>query len=168
MIRFGDPHVRPSQPLKSRDRLLTAITVREPDRVPVALSFYPTALPQTGGKDADEQLGTDVRFVEFDPPREQNEFLLYLEQLPAHTTVGDLRTLRTYFEWGYHPEKAGAEPLAKARTMDDVRSFNFPKLLEERRHRCLGAKVRRCNQGDWPSRGFLHTWEGKSSRLPSG
>jgi len=109
---------------------------------PVTLSFYPTALPQTGGKDADERLGTDVRYVEFDPPAEQDKFLHYLESLPAHTTVGDLRTLRTYFEWGYHPEKAGAEPLRKARTVDDVRSFSFPRVLEERRHRHLAERIR--------------------------
>jgi len=128
--------------LTSRERVLKAISIHEPDKVPVTLSFYPTALPQTGGKDADEQLGTDVRYVEFDPPAEQDKFLHYLENLPAHITVGDLRTLRTYFEWGYHPEKTGPEPLAKARTIDDLRSFNFPNLLEQRRHRRLAEKIR--------------------------
>jgi len=108
----------------------------------VTLSFYPTALPQTGGKDADEQLGTDVRYVEFDPPAGHDEFLHYLENLPAHISVGNLRTLRTYFEWGYHPERAGAEPLREARTIDSLRSFNFPNILEERRHRRLAEKVR--------------------------
>ena len=107
----------------------------------MALSFYPTALPQTRGKDTDEELGTDVRFVEFEPPSEQNKFLRYLESLPAHTFVGNPRTLRTYSEWGYHPERVGAEPLARARTIDDVGSFSLPGLLEERRHRHLKEKV---------------------------
>jgi len=126
--------------LTSRERVLTAISLYEPDRVPVALSFYPTTLPQTRG-DADEQLGTDVRFLEFDPPREQDEFLRYLEHLPAHITVGDLRTLRTYFEWGYHPETLGGEPLAKARTIRDVESFAFPNPLDKRRYQDLKEKV---------------------------
>jgi len=43
----------------------------------MALSFYPTVLPQAEGKDTDEELGTDVRFVKFDPPNEQNKFLQY-------------------------------------------------------------------------------------------
>lgn len=107
----------------------------------MALSFYPTVLPQTGGKDADEQLGTDVRFVEFEPPSEQNRFLRYLESLPTHAFLGNARTLRTYSEWGYHPERLGAEPLAKARTIDDVRAFSFPNLVEERRYRHLREKV---------------------------
>ncbi|MGA2238919.1 MAG: hypothetical protein ABSG74_06895, partial [Candidatus Bathyarchaeia archaeon] len=68
--------------LTSRERVLTAISLHEPDRVPMALSFYPTVLPQTQGNDADEQLGTDVRFVEFDPPSEQSRFLQYLGRLP--------------------------------------------------------------------------------------
>jgi uroporphyrinogen decarboxylase len=109
----------------------------------MALSFYPTMLRQTGGNDADEQLGTDVRFVEFEPPSEQGKFLQYLEHLPAHVTVGNLRTLRTYFEWGYHPEAAGSEPLANSRTLDDVKSFAFPNLLEKRRHQHLREKVQK-------------------------
>lgn len=117
------------------------LRIHEPDRTPLALSFYRTVLPQTGGKDADEQLGTDVRFVEFDPPSEQNEFLHYLEHLPSHITIGGLTTLRTYFQWGYHPEKPGAEPLAKARTIDDIESFCFPELVKARSHRKLAEEV---------------------------
>ena len=129
--------------LTSRERVLTAISLREPDRVPMALSFYPTMLPQTGGKDADEQLGTDIRFVEFEPPIEQGKFLQYLERLPTHMTVGNLRTLRIYSEWGYHPETAGSEPLAGARTLADVKSFSFPNLLEKRRHQHLKEKAQK-------------------------
>jgi uroporphyrinogen decarboxylase len=129
---------------------LTALSLHEPDRVPMALSFYPTALPQTGGEDADEKLGTDVRFVEFEPPSEQNKFLSYLERLPSHAVIGNLRTLRTYSEWGYHPESLGSEPLAKARTLTDVKSFSFPNLLEKYRYQHLKEKVQKIH-----SRGLL-------------
>jgi uroporphyrinogen decarboxylase len=122
---------------------LTAISLQEPDRVPMVLSFYPTMLPQTGGKDTDEQLGTDIRFVEFEPPNEQSKFLQYLERLPTHINIGNLRTLRTYSEWGYHPEKVGSEPLAFARTLVDVKSFSFPNLLEKRRHQHLKGRVQK-------------------------
>ena len=130
--------------LTSRERVLTALSIRAPDRVPAALSFYPTFLPQTGGEDADERLGTDVRFVgfEFSLPRKQREFLRYLEQLPAHVTVGNLRTLRTYFEWGYHPEKPGSARLEKARNVDDVSSFKFPKPPGKESYQRLREKVR--------------------------
>lgn len=127
--------------LTSRDRVLTALSIREPDRVPVALSFYPTVLRQTRGKDADAELGTDVRFVEFEPPQEQDEFLEYLERLPNHLALGDLRILRTYFEWGYHPEEQGVEPLAKASTIDEISSFAFPDISDERRYKHLRGKV---------------------------
>ncbi len=108
----------------------------------MALSFYPTVLPETGGRDVEEQLGTDVRFVEFDPPPEQDKFLQYLERLPTHIAVGNLRTLRTYFEWAYHPERIGGEPLSEAKTLNDLCSFTLPNLIDERRHRHLGEKVR--------------------------
>jgi uroporphyrinogen decarboxylase len=136
-------HVLGREQLTSRERVLTALSLREPDRVPMALSFYPTVLPQTGGKDADEQLGTDVRFVEFEPPSEQNKFLRYLESLPTHAFLGNARTLRTYSEWGYHPERVGAEPLSRARSIDDVRAFSFPSILEEQRHQGLRENVRK-------------------------
>lgn len=127
----------------SRERVLTALSIREPDRVPLALSFYPTALPQTIGKDSDEHLGTDVRFVEFDPPSQQNKFLEYLERLPSHIALGNLRTLRTYFEWEYRPEAVGSEPLAGARTLDDIRSFSFPKIFASRQRQHLREKVQK-------------------------
>jgi uroporphyrinogen decarboxylase len=141
VVQMG--RVPPEERLTSQERVLAALSLRDADRVPMALSFYPTMLPQTGGNDADEQLGTDVRFVEFDPPSEQGKFLQYLERLPAHLTVGNLRTLRTYSEWGYHPEAAGSEPLANARTFDDVKSFSFPNLLEKRRHQHFREKVQK-------------------------
>lgn len=115
----------------------------------MALSFYPTAVPESG-RDADEELGTDVRFVEFDPPREQDGFLRYLDHLPARTTVGDLRTLRTYYEWGYHPETVGAEPLAKAHTIDEMRSFTFPNPMDKRHHQRLREKVEKIQSKGLP------------------
>jgi uroporphyrinogen decarboxylase len=133
--------VRGSKRVTSRDRVLTALSIHEPDRVPVALSFYPTVSPQTRGNDADAELGTDVRFVEFEPPQEQDEFLGYLERLPSHIALGDLRILRTYFEWGYHPEKQGVEPLAKASTIDEISSFAFPDVSDEQRYQHLREKV---------------------------
>ena len=117
------------------------MSISQPDRIPMALSFYPTRLPQTDGRDTDEELGTDVRFVEFDQPVSQVDFLKYLETLPANITVGDLRTLRTYFEWGYHPDKPGQEPLSDARDIRDLESFRFPNLLDERRYRHLAERV---------------------------
>jgi uroporphyrinogen decarboxylase len=124
------------------------LSIHQPDRVPVALSFYPTTVPETG-RDAEEALGTDVRFVEFDPPQEQDEFCRYLERLPAHVVVGNMKTLRTYFEWGYHPETPGSEPLAKARTMGEIKSFTLPNVPDKRRFQGLKEKVRKIK-----SRGF--------------
>ncbi len=88
--------------MDSRERVTTALRGGEPDRIPCALGFFPQSL--FGARDADEFFGTDVRFVEFAPPQGQENFLRYLESLPPGVHVGSAAQLRTYHEWGYHPE----------------------------------------------------------------
>jgi hypothetical protein len=87
----------------ARERVLTALRGGEPDRVPMALGFFPQSL--FGASDADEYFHTDVRFVDFAPPAGQDSFLEYLDSLPAGVHVGSLAQLRTYHEWDYHPER---------------------------------------------------------------
>jgi Uroporphyrinogen decarboxylase (URO-D) len=87
----------------ARERVLTALRGGEPDRVPMALGFFPQSL--FGAPDADEHFQTDVRFVDFAPPAGQDSFLEYLDSLPAGVHVGSLAQLRTYHEWDYHPER---------------------------------------------------------------
>jgi hypothetical protein len=57
--------------MNSRERVLSAARRQKPDRVPVALAFFPFTLPETGGRDADEYLNTDVRYVDFGAPSAQ-------------------------------------------------------------------------------------------------
>jgi uroporphyrinogen decarboxylase len=89
-----------------RERVLTALHGGEPDRVPCTLGFFAQSL--FGATDADEYFGTDVRFVDFAPPAGQDGFLEYLESLPPGVHVGSAAQVRTYHEWGYHPEREEA------------------------------------------------------------
>ncbi len=69
----------------------------------MALAFWEENVP--GIVDTAETLGLDVRFVHFEPPTVQDDFLAYLHSLPADVHVGHLGQLRTYHEWDYHPER---------------------------------------------------------------
>jgi uroporphyrinogen decarboxylase len=117
--------------MDSRERVLTALRGGEPDRVPCALGFFSQGL--FGAADADEYFGTDVRFVEFAPPAGQDTFLEYIESLPPDVHMGSAAQLRTYHEWGYHPERDDARPVSRL----------LPRLLEPRRHAHLRDEVER-------------------------
>jgi uroporphyrinogen decarboxylase len=111
-----------------------------------------------GVADADEHFGTDVRFVEFAAPAGQDGFLEYLESLPPHLHVGSAAQLRTYHEWGYHPERGdagaagpgGPERSAAAgaaaagpRGIVERAARLLPRVIERERHAYLRAEVER-------------------------
>jgi uroporphyrinogen decarboxylase len=123
------------------ERVRTALSGGLPDRVPCALGFFPQCL--FGSEDADELFQTDVRFVEFDPPREQERFLTYLESMPVDVHVGSPAQLRTYQEWGYHPAGDQSHPLAGLRSLADRARRFVPDFSDPRRYAGLSDRVAR-------------------------
>ncbi len=91
----------------------------------------------------------DVRFAEFDPPDNQDEFRRYMDQLPEDIHIGSRAQLRTYHEWQYHPEKGRSRPLSSIRSLGDLADFAFPELSNPVRHAGLTKQVRR-----WHTRGL--------------
>jgi uroporphyrinogen decarboxylase len=110
----------------SRERVLTALSGGLPDRLPFALGSFPQ--PLFGSPDADELFDSDVRFVDFAPPPGQDDFVSYLEGLPPEVHVGHGAQLRTYHEWGYHPERAGAGRFAWLRDAAELARDLLPDL----------------------------------------
>jgi len=125
-----------------RDRMLTALSGRPPDRVPVALGCFPMSLPHLPDLDPDEYFGTDIRYVTFEPPKRGEEFLDYLRKLPKHISMGQLSTLRTYWEWDYHPERPGAGILEGAMAIEDLDLALLQKMAEPSRHVGIAERVR--------------------------
>lgn len=125
--------------MDSRERVLVALAGERPDRVPFALGFFSQSM--FGAQDADEFFGTDVRFVEFDPPAEQEGHMAYLRSLPDDVHVGSRAQLSTYSEWRYHPETQSEHPLAGAVSPADVVDGLLPDLTDPRRHAALAAQV---------------------------
>jgi uroporphyrinogen decarboxylase len=70
-----------------------------------------------------------VRFVDFAPPAGQSDFLEYLRRLPPEVHVGNLRQLRTYHRWDYHPERGPRGPLSAAATVADFAAYIFPETV---------------------------------------
>lgn len=125
--------------MNSRERVRAALTCRVPDRIPMALAFWEESIP--GIPDTAEDLGLDVRFVRFEPPAAQDDFLGYLHHLPPDVHVGNLGQFRTYHEWNYHPERGPDGPLSAARTMEELADHVLPDLADPRRYAGLAQQV---------------------------
>jgi uroporphyrinogen decarboxylase len=113
--------------VNSRQRVRSALLRQRPDRPPKAVAFWEEevrGIPNTA-----EQLGLDVRFVDFPAPAGQKDFLDYLRRLPPDVHVGALRQLRTYHQWDYHPELGPGGPLSAAATVADFAAFIFPETI---------------------------------------
>jgi uroporphyrinogen decarboxylase len=119
----------PACALTSRERLLTALDGGEPDRIPRALSFYRVEIEAIAPPDTRLDELVDVVFVRFPPSPEEKELERCALPYAGDTRLGHPGQVRNYARWRYHPESPGrSNPLARARSLDDLRSFPFPKL----------------------------------------
>jgi len=128
-------------PMNSRERVRRALTCQPPDRLPKVLAFFRQPLPAIAPTEPEDYFGLDVRIAEFQPPAGQNDFLSYLKQLPQDVHVGSLAQLKTYHEWGYHPEAGPARPLSHAQTVEEVTEFILPDLVNPQRYAGLTEQV---------------------------
>jgi len=126
--------------MNSRQRVRLALTGGIPDQVPFAFGFFSQSLPGIG--DPDARWNSDIRFVEFNPPKEQSGFLRYLTNLPEDLHVGNRSQLQTYHEWGYHPEQGRKRPLSHIATLRELKAAVLPDTTHPRRHAGLRRQVR--------------------------
>ena len=137
--------------MEPRERVLAALARQEPDKVPKALSFYRVDLAAIAPPGCtEEDLGLEIRFVEFEPSRAEQRFHRYLQQFPMDTRIGSSSQLRTYSEWGYRPDhEARRNPLAEAETVADLADYPWPDVMAEYRYRGLKKQVER-----WQGKGY--------------
>jgi uroporphyrinogen decarboxylase len=137
--------------MEPRERVLAALARREPDKVPKALSFYRVDLAAIAPPGCTEDdLGLEVRFVEFEPSRAEQRFHRYIQQFPMDTRIGSPSQLRTYSEWSYQPDdEIQRNPLAKAETVADLADYPWPDITAEYRYRGLKKEVER-----WQGEGY--------------
>lgn len=115
--------------MKARERLLMAMDGGEPDRIPCALSFYHLDLKSlTLGRQVRDNV-VDVLFVRFPPSPEEEKLQQLARPYSPDTRLGTPVQMATYVHWDYHPEAPDhRNPLARARTLDDLRLFPFPDV----------------------------------------
>jgi len=128
--------------MNPRERILAVLRHEIPDRVPKMVNFYPTSFTQYPGKSGEEVFDTEIRFVDAAAPVEQKKFLQYLKSLPEDVYVGSPRILRTYQEWGYHPEIENDAPLGDSKTIEDLADSPLPDFMVQMKPKSLYKKVK--------------------------
>ncbi len=117
--------------MNPRERVLAVLRRQQPDRVPRMVNFYPCTLPGHRDRDAGEMFDTEIRFVRLAAPPEQEDFLDYLRSLPRDVYVGSQDILRTYHDWGYHPEIARDAPLGDAHSIAQIAAAPLPDFMAQ-------------------------------------
>jgi uroporphyrinogen decarboxylase len=129
--------------MDARERLLTALDGGEPDRVPCALGFYHVdterLIPQ--GRNLDGIVS--VQFVRFPPSAEEEKLRRLAQPYRGDTRLGTESQATTYLYWRYRPEAPDERnPLARARSLDDLHRFSFPDVSAPYRVKGLARQVR--------------------------
>ena len=130
--------------MNARERVRQALVCRKPDRIPKALGFFDQSLAAIAPTSPEDYFDLDIRYVDFDPPHNQDDFRRYLDRLPADIHMGSPAQLRTYHEWNYHPERGSARPLSSIRSLKDLARHVLPNLSKSappRRTRRKGAAL---------------------------
>ncbi len=115
--------------MNSRERLLTALDGGEPDRVPRALGFYHVDIESLVPPGQYRPDLVDVNFVEFPLSPEEKALERMASPYSPDTRLGSAAQVATYARWDYRPQTPEyRSPLARARSLDDLRSFPFPEI----------------------------------------
>ena len=127
-----------------RERVLTALQRKMPDKVPRTMGFNQAVLERV--RDPEDYFGVELRSVSFKPTRRDTRFSEYLSNLPEDVEVGDLETLMTYSEWDYRPGSHEANPLAQVETAEELEAYYFPDITADYRYEGLREKVNTLKQ----------------------
>jgi uroporphyrinogen decarboxylase len=114
--------------MSPRERLLAALDGETPDRIPCALAFFHVDLKRLAPSGAYRDDLVDIHFVQTPLSPEEEALAECIADLPYDTRLGTPEQMLTYRRWDYHPETPDQRnPLAQARTLDDLRAYPFPE-----------------------------------------
>jgi uroporphyrinogen decarboxylase len=116
--------------MNSRERVLTAISRKEPDRVPIYLWLTPHLIErlekERGVKNYEEYLKMDIRFVDYKAKPEEKDYSAYTKDFHPQSTI-DNWGCGTYPVGYYHFTKAQC-PMKSLSTINDVENYPFPEF----------------------------------------
>ena len=116
--------------MNPRQRIQAVLRHEQPDRVPKMVNFYSTEFARFPGVTGEELFDTEIRFVSVQEPVEQTSFLRYLHSLPQDVYVGTKHILKTYHDWGYHPEIERDARLSDVETVAHIATAPFPDFIQ--------------------------------------
>jgi uroporphyrinogen decarboxylase len=129
--------------MDARERLLTALDGGEPDRVPCALAFFHVNVESVVPWERHREGTISVQFIRFPPSPEEEELSRKAKPYSGDTRLGTVSQVTTYLHWRYRPDTPGQRnPLALARSIDDLHDFDFPDLSTPYHARGLAQQVR--------------------------
>jgi uroporphyrinogen decarboxylase len=130
--------------MNPRERVLTALNRKEPDRVPMEFSLCPSQMErfrkETGADSPSEYFGFGIRGVGISGTKQKNDFSEYTKDYPPGARVdewgiGWIRTPSSYhFEHILHP-------LKDAKTVEEIKEYPFPDVDAEYRYEGLEERV---------------------------
>ena len=136
--------------MNPRERILVAMDGGRPDRVPCTLAFFAVDLDQLVPPGLDPDDLVDARFVSFPLSAEEKKLRSQVDPFPYDTRLGNPIQIATYDRWDYRPEMPRVRnPLAHARSLNDLRAFPFPDTSNPYRVDRLSSEV-----AVWHGQGF--------------
>lgn len=122
---------------------MTAMEGGEPDRVPCALGFYRVEIEGMVPEDGFSPDWIDIRFIDFTPSAEERRLRRAAQPHSGDTRLGSQTQIETYRQWGYHPHhRHQRNPLARVRSLDELKAFPFPEPPDHWADPDLGRRVR--------------------------
>ena len=120
--------------MNPRERVLTALARRIPDRVPKTMSLCPSQLArfrqETGRDDPHAYFGIEVRGVDPLPARNGADFGRYLGDVQAGARIDDWGI--AWIRGDFHFERM-IHPLRAASSVQDALTYPYPNLLADER-----------------------------------
>ena len=144
--------------MTSRERVLTAMRRKEPDRTPHDMGVGLTPGQQrvfeerTGQTDAAKWFGADVRAISSEGTRVHTDFSKWQTDLPERATVDEwgIGNLPTESDAPEHAHLSGfVYPLAGPRTVGELREYPLPDIDAPYRYEGLSARVRACQEAGY-------------------
>lgn len=149
--------------MTSRERVLTAMSRRKPDRVPRSAGFTPGVMErfrlETGAEDPAVYWDYDDASVGLKPPDCRPDFTVYHpEGLPEGTWISEYGT--AHKPAGFHHFFGHEYPLDQPTTLADLEAYPWPDYARDYRWEHLADEVQRLHDRGKYVTGFCgHIWE---------
>ena len=120
--------------MNPRERVLTALSRRVPDRVPKTMSLCPSQMArfrqETGRADPHAYFGMEVRTVDPLPAHNPADFGRYLGEVPSGARIDDWGI--AWIRGDFHFERM-IHPLREASSVQAALTYPYPNLVAEER-----------------------------------